>query len=323
MGIAGSLRGVRRKARKARHVGFRAAGRQAYTEALYRWGPRTEWAGFQILPAHYYSPVPSLRELARRPETLRRPSELRGIELSLESQLRTIEMLEQFAQEVTTIEPYEVFEQRSSGEGYGVADAEILYAWLRATRPSRMIEVGSGVSTHYAAAALARSAADGSPATLTCIEPFRWHGLQALNGPGLEVEVVQSMVQDVDLTVFESLERDDVLFIDSTHVVKSGSDTSFLFLEVLPRLKPGVIVHVHDIPLPFEFVDPDVIMREHMFWNEVAILRAFLMFNSEFTIRLASFWMAHYHPEYLRRAVPSLLREGVIAPSSIWIQRSE
>ncbi len=282
-----------------------------------------EWAGFQVLPAHYYSPVPSLRELARRPETLRQPSELRGIDLSLEEQQRTIEMLAPFAQEVAALEPYEVFEQRSSGEGYGVADAEILYAWLRATRPKRVIEVGSGVSTHYTAAALTRSASDGAPATLTCIEPFRWHGLQELNGPGLTVEVLRSMVQDVDLGVFESLERDDVLFIDSTHVVKSGSDTSFLFLEVLPRLKPGVVVHVHDIPLPFEFVDPDIIMREHMFWNEVAILRAFLMFNREFSIRLASFWLAHYHPEHLSQAVPSLSRPGVISPSSIWIQRNE
>jgi predicted O-methyltransferase YrrM len=308
--------------RKARQVGLKAAARQGYTELLYRWGPRMEWAGFQVLPSHYYSPVPSLRELRRRPQALTEPSMLRGIDLSLDGQLPAIDMLAPFAAEIAELEPYAAFEQRSSGEGYGVADAEILYAWLRATRPRRVVEVGSGVSTHYAVAALARTAQDGHPAALTCIEPFRWHGLETLGRAGVEVDVVRSMVQEVDLNVFESLERNDVLFIDSTHVVKSGSDTSFLFLEVLPRLAPGVVVHVHDIPLPFEFVHPDVILREHMFWNEVAMLRAFLMFNSEFSIRLASFWLAHYAPDQLRRAVPSLPAEGVIAPSSIWIQRN-
>ena len=202
MGLAGSLRGVRRKARKARQVGIRAASRQACTEAIYRWGPRMEWAGFQVLPAHYYSPVPSLRSSLGDPRRCGNRRSCRGIDLSLEEQQRTIEMLAPFAQEVAALEPYEVFEQRSSGEGYGVADAEILYAWLHATRPKRVIEVGSGVSTHYTAAALTRSASDGAPATLTCIEPFRWHGLQELNGPGLTVEVLRSMVQDVDLGVF-------------------------------------------------------------------------------------------------------------------------
>jgi predicted O-methyltransferase YrrM len=303
-------------------MGFRAAARQGYTELLYRWGPRLEWAGLQVLPAHYYSPVPSLRELRARRDLLVGPSELRGIDLTLEGQRSAIDMLAPFAAELSALEPYETFEQRSSGEGYGVADAEILYAWLRATKPSRVIEIGSGVSTHYTAAALARSAGEGVAASLTCVEPFRWHGLDALASPGVNVEVLRSLVQDVDLTVFEALESGDVLFIDSTHVVKTGSDTSFLFLEVLPRLRPGVVVHVHDIPLPFEFVDPDIVLREHMFWNEVSMLRAFLMYNSEFSIRLASFWMAHYAPEHLGRAVPSLSRTGVIHPSSIWIQRN-
>jgi len=302
-------------------MGVRAATKQGYTQLLFRVGPSMEWAGFQVLPTHYYSPVPSLRALRGDPAVLNEPSTLPGIDLAVDRQREMVDRLAEFADEVAALDAYEAVEGRSSGEGYGVADAEILYTWLRATKPKRMIEVGSGVSTHYAAMALAANGATGEVATLTCIEPFRWHGLRDLATEHVHVEVVRSLVQDVELSVFEQLEPGDLLFIDSTHVVKSGSDTGFLVLEVLPRLAPGVVVHIHDIPLPFEFVNPDVILREHMFWNEVALIRAFLMFNETFAVSLASFWMAREQPDVLRRAVPSLGRPGVVPPCSLWIER--
>lgn len=315
------LSSVRRKLRKARQVGVRTAISNSWAQVLFRWGPRMEWAGMQILPTHYYSPVPSVKQLLSDPSILREPSDLLGIDLDLPGQLETVAKLAAFRSEVSGLDPYADFERRSTGEGYGVADAEILYAWIRANRPKRIIEVGSGVSTHYAAAALVANAAAGSPGRLTCVEPYRWQGLAELGRDGVEVQVLKQFVQDVDFAEFERLEPGDVLFIDSSHVVKVGSDVNFLFLEVLPRLRPGVVVHVHDIPLPFEFVSPEIIEQEHMFWNEVAILRALLMFNDRFAIRLASFWMAREHPDALAEAVPSLRATGTVSPSSIWIER--
>lgn len=315
------LNALRRKVRKARQVGLRSAARAAWSAQLFKWGPRMEWAGLQALPVHYYSPIPSLRDLADRPDALEVPSDLPGIELSHERQMATVAELASWRDEVVGLDPYADFERRSAGEGYGVADAEILYAWLRQTKPGRIIEIGSGVSTHYAVAAMKVNAAEGHVGRITCVEPFRWQGLEALGGSGVEVSVLKQLVQTVPLAEFEALGAGDVLFIDSSHIVKVGSDVSFLFLEVLPRLAVGVVTHIHDIPLPFEFVTPETVTREHMFWNEVAMLRAFLMFNDRFEIRLSSHWMATNHDEALANAVPSLRTAGTVKPTSIWIER--
>ena len=148
-----------------------------------------------------------------------------------------------------------------------------------------IIEVGSGFSSLLAAEAIARN--DSS--ALICIEPFPPEFLRK-GFPGLH-SLIEKKVQDIDLEFFSQLDSGDILFIDSSHTVKIGGDVNYLFLEVLPRLKPGVIVHVHDIFFPFDY-RRDWVMDEFRFWTEQYLLQAFLTFNSEFEVLMANRYLA-------------------------------
>jgi hypothetical protein len=125
-------------------------------------------------------------------------------------------------------------------------------------------------------------------------------------------------VQDVDLTLFESLGENDVLFIDSSHVLHVDSDVRFLFLEVLPNLQPGVVVHVHDIFLPDHYPRQWVV-EEHRFWTEQYLLQAFLAFNPSFEILWAGSYMRARHAERLREAFASY--DSSVWPGSFWFRR--
>ena len=120
--------------------------------------------------------------------------------------------------------------------------------------------------------------------------------------PGLAA-VIARPVQEVDLALFERLEPADILFIDSTHVVRTGGDVPFLYLEVLPRLRPGVIVHLHDVFLPREYPQ-SWLTEHHLFWNEQYLLHAFLLFNAAFEVLFANQYIALRHQAALRDVFP-------------------
>jgi hypothetical protein len=320
MNRAGFASTLKRRARKAREIGLRSAAGRGWAQLWFAVGPRLEFLGIQALPVHYYSPIPSLRDLRRRTSVLSEPSALVGIDTNDDAQTAFITQLATVADEVRALPSYADFERRSPGEGYGVGDSQILYSWVRTHKPRHVVEIGSGVSTHYIVEALRRNADDGTRSTLTCVEPYRWQGLDRLGDERVKVDVRRTIVQDLDLSFFETLEAGDLLFIDSSHVVKVGSDTSFLILEVLPRLAPGVFVHVHDIPFPYAFVDIEIALAEHMFWNEVAMLQAFLSFNQHYSVRLMSFWLSETNRDLMMRAAPSL-EDPHVVPSSLWLER--
>ena len=174
-----------------------------------------------------------------------------------------------------------------------------------------IIEVGSGFSSLVLGAA----AAENDSAGIISIEPFPREFLRK-GFPGLR-SLIEKKVQDIDLNFFSQLESGDILFIDSSHTVKIGGDVNYLFLEVLPRLKPGVIVHVHDIFLPFDY-RRDWVLDEFRFWTEQYLLQAFMMFNSEFEVVMANSYLNHYHQEDLKAAFPDLPSwEG----GSFWLRR--
>jgi hypothetical protein len=136
--------------------------------------------------------------------------------------------------------------------------------------------------------------------------------------PGL-ARIVREPLQDVDLAVFERLERNDILFIDSTHVLKTGSDVQLEYLEILPRLASGVIVHIHDIFLPAEY--PKAwLTDEHIFWNEQYLLQAFLAFNKGFEVLWAGSFMHLNHSDKLRDSFPGYAPERSW-PGSFWLRR--
>jgi len=151
----------------------------------------------------------------------------------------------------------------------------------------------------------------------TFIEPYA-DRLRSLLEPGdLErVTILEQRVQDVNLDPFLKLNRNDILFIDSSHVVKVGSDVNYLLGEVLPRLHEGVYIHFHDIFYPFEY--PEVWLAEGRVWSEAYALRAFLAFNHTFEIVLFNTYLEHFHREIFKREMPLCLKdEG----GSIWLQK--
>jgi hypothetical protein len=129
--------------------------------------------------------------------------------------------------------------------------------------------------------------------------------------------LIEKKVEDLDLDFFSQLGPGDILFIDSSHTVKIGGDVNYLFLEKLPRLKPGVIVHVHDIFIPFDY-RRDWVMDEFRFWTEQYLLQAFLTFNSEFEVLIANSYLSHYHKEDLKTTFPNSPWWG---GGSFWMRR--
>lgn len=265
--------------------------------------------GFHVTPVHFYQPIPDTRELV--PELWDRESALVGVDMRVEAQLALLDELGRYAAELDDV-PFEEPEDKTQfyyrNHLFGGTDALVLYAMLRRARPRRIIEVGSGFSTLLAL----RAVAANEGGRITCIEPYP---RAFLHRP--EIELIPEKVQALGVAIFESLGENDVLFIDSSHVVKCGGDVTFLFLEVLPRLRPGVIVHVHDVFLPNEL--PRAWMVElHNFWTEQYLLHGFLILNSDFRVLLANAYLGKHHLEAFKRAFP---RSSWWGGGSFWMQR--
>jgi len=193
-------------------------------------------------------------------------------------------------------------------------DAHVYYAFIRHFRPKTIVEIGSGRSTQVAARAgevnLEKS---GTQPDLTAIEPFPPGFLK--EGSGGVTRLIIDKVQHVELPIFTSLESGDILFIDSTHALRSGGDVQYEYCEVLPRLAPGVVVHIHDISLPKPY--PRVYFEmNHIYWNEQYLLQAFLSFNSRFEVIWPGNYMMLMFPELMRKAFPEFDEMRKVFPES-------
>ncbi len=287
--------------------------RRYYTELFRRW----ERLGVHVTPVHFYSPIPNLTELSEA--DWQNPYDLLGIDMNGEYQLRLLEddfprfrtEYEQLAR-VPSDDPLAFYLDNGMISG---TDALVLYCMIRQFQPRKVIEVGSGFSSRLTLQALRRNGFG----KLVCIEPFPTnpgqHDLFRQPVPGLEL--IAQPVQEVEIAVFESLQAGDVLFIDSSHVARIGGDVPFLYLRVLPRLAPGVIVHVHDVFLPFEF-RRDWVVDNLRFWNEQYVLHAFLLHNTEWEVLFANTWMNEHHPDAMHRTFPTSPWWG---GGSFWMRR--
>ena len=242
--------------------------------------------GLIVLPKHYYVPFPDLRQLRQtRPRWAKR-SQMRGVAVDLDQQIEALHTLVQpFESEYRGNARFREATQNAFGPGFGYIEAQALHGFLRATKPARIIEVGSGVSTHCMLAATSQNAAEGAPTSITCVEPFPSTWLRSA-----PVRLVQEKVEDVDLGLFDELTAGDFLFIDSTHAVRVGGDVLCIINEILPRLRPGVYVHFHDIYFPYDFQrDADKSLFQ---WLETAMLHAYLIGNPRMAIL---FCLSHLH----------------------------
>lgn len=245
-------------------------------------------AGVVALPNHFYTPIADVNELARTQEVWAHRSSMTGIEVDLERQAaRLREFVQPFEPEYRTNRAFKDGQANGYGPGFGYIEAQCVHGVLRGLKPKRIIEVGSGVSTYCTLKAVELNAAEGHPAEVTCIEPFPSSYLR--DNP--KINLVCRKVEEVDPAEFDKLERGDFLFIDTSHAVKPCGDVVHLYLEVLPRIKPGCVIHIHDIYFPYAF-QRDLLhgLFQHM---ESALLQAMLAHNNRLEI-LFSLSMLHY-----------------------------
>jgi predicted O-methyltransferase YrrM len=260
-----------------------------------------------VPPGHYYSPIvkpdAALRDSVAEQ---RRSDRLEGVTMDLDA------MQELFGRLVDALGTPDLPQRQTPGcryyidnEMYGVGDALILAAMLRHLRPRRWIEVGSGFSSAVLLDTLDRT--PGLETRLTFIEPYT-DRLDALlrEADRERVTVLRAGIQAVPLETFDSLGDGDVLFLDTTHVAKTGSDVNHEFFRILPRLASGVIVHLHDVFADFEYPDP-WIFAENRSWNEQYLLRAFLMYNSRFEVLYANDFFARHRVPAIRAGCPAIL----------------
>ena len=278
--------------------------------------------------ADFYSPLPVLSEVAETRELWDRPSELVGVGYDLEAMKdRLAALVEAHGGEFEALPPHGEIKALGYGPGFPVVDAMTTFLMVRDLRPARYVEIGSGLSTYYAWLAAAANGREGRSCEMTCIDPFPTGRLAELEAPA--VKAVVSKVEATDLGLFEALEAGDVLFIDSTHVLKLGGDVAFLFLEVLPRLRPGVVVHVHDIHFPYNTPYPaeQYVFRAKwpLYRTEAMVLQAFLSFNREFEIELSAPMIRHADEPFLERTIPGYRQVEVedydTHFGSIWLRR--
>jgi hypothetical protein len=267
---------------------------------------------------HFYSPVIDAKELQRDAARVwSHAVELPGIDFNEVEQRRWLtEVLPQhlpdydYPDELPPNSDESAFYTKNTQ--YSWLDARALFAFLRELRPRRMVEIGSGFSS-LLAADVNRRFLDGR-LDLTCIEPYPRPFLRK-GIPGIS-RLIEARVQDVALNTFTCLEAGDILFIDSSHVSKTGSDVNFIYFEILPRLCPGVVVHIHDIFFPHDYPQQWV-LELGIHWNEQYLVRAMLTDSRGFSVLLGCAYVLERFPDLLRTALGGELYGG----GSLWLQR--
>lgn len=274
--------------------------------------------GFDVVRRDYYSPIP---DLSRLPEDVwTRRSQLGGLDLSTDAAIVFVErelgaLIAEL--DIPKQDPGVPGQFFLANHGFETVDAELLYAMIRALQPRRVIELGSGYSTLLINLACRRNAADGVNTLHEAFDPYpRPHILGESLPPPSTLSAISAT--DVPLAEFSGLKSGDILFVDTTHTVKLASDVNFVILDVLPALAPGVIVHFHDIFLPWEY-PREWFAEMGWYWAEQYLLQAFLAYNGSFEILVPAYALAREQPARLANTIPSFTPGA--APGSMWLRR--
>lgn len=267
---------------------------------------------------HYYEPLFNPDHLQR---PMSAPRDIPGLDMNEAEQLALLKKFD-YADELRKFPDRRpsnaslAFYYENPAFTYG--DAEYLYSIIRSLKPARIIEVGSGHSTLMAIEAINANLRENSEYRCEhiCIEPYEMPWLESSG-----VQVLRTKVEDIPVEYFQQLQPNDILFIDSSHMIRPQGDVLYEFLELLPTLPSGVIVHIHDIFTPFDY--PEDWVKGHVrLWNEQYLLEAFLSFNKEFRVIGALNWLKHYHQTEIERALPGLETHIEAMPGSFWIARN-
>ncbi len=272
---------------------------------------------------HFYSPVVDPAELLTQSARIwpSEPPHIHGIDFNRQAHETVLDIW--FPRQISRYDYPELNGESRHDEKlfytrnpqFSWLDCRTLFVFLNEIRPARVIEVGSGFSSLLVADVNRRFL--GKSCDFQCIEPFPREFL--VSGVEGISELIIKKVQDVPLGYFDSLNAGDILFIDSSHVCKTGSDVNFLYFEVLPRLKSGVFIHIHDIFLPWEY-PREWVIEENRSWNEQYLLRALLMYSDSFKVFFGCNYAFCKYPEKIIRALNLASGTG-FGGGSFWLTK--
>jgi predicted O-methyltransferase YrrM len=287
-----------------------------------------ERLGRHVLPVHFYSPVADRHWLERHPELWRRPLSLTGIDWDLDTQLAWLrEACSDHLEEVSDFPFISELTKGGAPFAYGPIEGQVLHCVVRKLAPSLVVEVGSGSSTMLIADAARRNRAEGRGETrIVTIDPYPPSQVKDQAGVELRAEPAQAVPDEV----FEELGTGDLLFIDSTHSVKAGSELHRLYLEILPALAPGVTIQIHDVFLPYAN-SPGILRADLWDWQESTLVAALLTGNPGLEVLCCQSALHDGAPERLGEVLPDYeplpMRDGLDTgegaghyPSSLWLR---
>lgn len=291
------------------YVVSRTRARTPVSRSLY------DQIGVSLVPHHYYEPITLKKHLIAPLDDLRI---LPGIKMPIERQIKLLSEL-RYGSELKAFPAVKKGDAYAyQNPNYGIGDSEILYSLIRKLAPRRIIEIGSGESTLIARAAISKNKTENPDYVCDhiCIEPFEQPWLESSG-----IKVIRKRVEQCGLEMFQNLDVDDMLFIDSSHVIRPQGDVVREYLQILPNLNPGVYVHIHDIFTPRDYPEQWV-LKERRLWNEQYILEAFLTFNDSFEVVLALNHLAYDYPTEFAEACPVWGELRNRYPSAFWLRRA-
>jgi predicted O-methyltransferase YrrM len=277
---------------------------------------------YHLIRRSYYSGVPDLETI---PDLVwEEANPLRGLKIDVSSSLSFLET--DLAPYFSEFQPPLLADEDAgafflANGSYGPVDAEVLYAFIRHFKPHRVLELGSGFSSLVISDACEKNKLEGHDVEYVAVDPHPGPLVSPRRPLSLR-EIREITARDIPLEEFEALESGDVLFVDTTHTVTLGNEVVFLVLDVLPVLRPGVIVHFHDIFLPWHY--PREWFADHQYyWAEQYLLQAFLAFNATYDVVYPANLLARSHAERLRTLIPSFDLCRRPGPGAFWLRRSD
>ncbi len=272
---------------------------------------------FHVQPYRYDSAIPTRFDLDL--ERLKKPRHLHGLKFAPEAFRPLLDELFPYAAEIQAF-PLEENREREfwfRNGSYEDFDAVLLYCMVRHLRPRRIIEAGCGFSSRLISLAARKNREEGHPVECTFIEPYPTDRVlrDKLAGP-----IVEKKIEDVPLEVFQKLQPGDFFCIDTSHVVKAQNDCCYEYLEIVPVLRPGVILHIHDIFTPYDYPE-DWLLQKFFAYNEQYLLECLLVNSRDFEVMLPVFYLWKEHWPVLARFFPG--RPETMRPGAFWMKKKD
>jgi predicted O-methyltransferase YrrM len=285
--------------------------REQTKQGLHRLFVLGQRLGWDVLPRHFYSTIPDVRELLHS-ESWKRPSSMTGVAgADIESQLSFLRgcCLPPLPERLRQRGIHEYACEENGQPGYGPIEADFLFCFISTKRPKKIVQVGCGVST--AVMLLAAEEASYKP-EIICVDPFPTEYLTRIAQQKL-IELISKPAQEVDIEVLTGLDAGDLLFVDSSHTVRPGSEVNRIILEILPRLVSGTYVHFHDIYFPYDYQSS--VLTTLFFAGESTLLHAFLIENRRYSIAVSLSMLHHACPHQMQSLLtnyrPAAMRYGL------------